>query len=108
MKNNTPITALKAVIASTLLVSLAACDNYALHEYSINITNLTNAQPLSPPVAMLHKAKFNFWKVGDVASQALEKLSEGGDGSGLLVLKKITRNLWPLVLCYRAPVLILL
>jgi len=69
------------------MLTLSACDISPKQEYSINITNLTHSQPLSPPVAMLHRKNFSFWSVGDEASEALEIMAEGGDGSGLLELK---------------------
>lgn len=69
------------------MLTLSACDLSPKQEYSINITNLTHSQPISPPVAMLHRKNFSFWSVGDEASEALEMMAEGGDGSGLLELK---------------------
>jgi len=69
------------------MMALSACELPSDQEYSISITNLTHSQPLSPPVAMLHKKKFSFWSVGKEASEALEIMAEGGDGSGLLALK---------------------
>ena len=69
------------------MLTLSACEQSPMQEYSINITNLTHAQPISPPVAMLHKKKFSFWSVGEEASESLEVMAEGGDGSGLLALK---------------------
>ena len=74
-------------LAGAMLTGLIAC-NHESQEYSISITNLSHAQPLSPPVAMLHKKNFSFWQIGESASEALEVMAEGGDGSGLLDLGK--------------------
>ena len=69
-------------------VSLSACDiKHGPQEYSVSITNLTHAQPLSPPAALLHRSSFSAWSVGDSASDALELMAEGGDASDLLALQ---------------------
>ena len=78
---------LNSFLLSSMMLSLSACDQFPKQEYSIQITNLTHAQPLSPPVALLHKQKFSLWSVGEEATEALEIMAEGGDGSGLLALK---------------------
>ena len=78
---------LNSILAASMMLTLSACDLVPQQEYSISISNLTHSQPLSPPVAMLHGKNFSFWSVGDVASEALEIMAEGGDGSGLLELK---------------------
>lgn len=78
---------LKCILTGSIILTLSACELSPEQEYSISITNLTHSQPLSPPVAMLHKKKFSFWSIGEEASEALEILAEGGDGSDLLSLK---------------------
>jgi len=93
MKIFTPKAHFKGLFLSTIVLTLAACSSSnnndevtVTQQYSVRITNLTNAQPLSPPVAMLHDSSFSFWKIGDAASVALEMMAEGGDGSALLAL----------------------
>ena len=83
----------KTLIFSSLVIALTACsdrdddmDSMDNQMYRIKITNLTNAQPLSPPVAMLLSESVSFWEIGEAASVALETLAEGGDGSVLLSL----------------------
>jgi len=80
----------KTLLFSSLIFALSACsdsdDNVDNQMYRIKITNLTNAQPVSPPVAMLHSDSVSFWKIGEAASVALETMAEGGDGSALLAL----------------------
>lgn len=71
-------------LAGSILLSVAACDQSPMQEYSINISNITHGQPLSPPVAILHSKKTSLWKIGEQASEELEAMAEGGDGSGLL------------------------
>jgi len=84
----------KIFLAGACAIALSACSNDddmvhmddANQMYRIKITNLTNSQPLSPPVALLHDATVNLWKIGEAASVALEQMAEGGDGSALLAL----------------------
>ncbi|MBE1298459.1 MAG: hypothetical protein GJ680_00920 [Alteromonadaceae bacterium] len=54
-----------------------------LSSYDVTVTNLTNAQPLSPIAVALH-AEGQLWQIGAEASEELEYLSEGGDNSFLL------------------------
>ncbi|MCW9014994.1 MAG: spondin domain-containing protein [Gammaproteobacteria bacterium] len=88
MSNHLSTALLKATATSALLLTLTACDNTGPNEFSIRITNLTHGQPVSPPIAMLHSKHLSFWEIGEAASEALEKMAEGGDGSALLLLKK--------------------
>ncbi|USD29443.1 spondin domain-containing protein [Pseudoalteromonas sp. SCSIO 43201] len=53
------------------------------YEFSVSITNLTQAQPMSPIAVMLHQSG-HYFEVGTAASNELEKLAEGGDNSALL------------------------
>ena len=47
--------------------------------YRITVTNLTHNQPLSPPVVVLHQPGYHAWNAGEAASEALERLAEGGE-----------------------------
>jgi hypothetical protein len=53
-------------------------------QFEITVTNLTNAQPLSPVAIMLHNAGFHSFIDGETSSTALELLAEGGDNSEVL------------------------
>jgi len=53
-------------------------------KFEVRLTNLTNAQPMSPVAVIMHKSGFNNFMDGEVASQDLELLAEGGDNSTLL------------------------
>ena len=55
------------------------------YSYEVTVTNLTNFQPLSPVAVVLHNSG-NLWTIGGVPSVELERMSEGGDNSGLLSL----------------------
>lgn len=88
------------LIASLLTLGLAACndnDNVAKeiippvktaieYSYSLTLTNLTYAQPLSPAAVSLH-GDTTMWQVGQAASVALEKLAEGGDNADFIDLE---------------------
>ena len=54
-----------------------------VYSYQVTVTNLTNAQPLSPVAVVLHN-EGNLFNLGETASEALEVMAEGGDNSGLL------------------------
>ncbi|MDF1642624.1 MAG: spondin domain-containing protein [Pseudomonadales bacterium] len=74
-----------AVMVSTVLV-VSGCnhdddDAPALASYEITLTNLTNAQPLSPPIWVFHGDGYMPWQVGVAATAGLEMLAESGDSS---------------------------
>lgn len=87
----------KSLIILVLSASLAACgdsDNNEVevtdpvmpvmsYEFTVQVTNLTNAQPLSPIAAIAHSEGM-LWQIGEPASAALELMAEGGDNSELL------------------------
>lgn len=80
-----------AVLSASLLSACGgSSDNNASDNetetvsYSIEVTNLTSNQPLSPLFAQLHNSEYEAWKIGMEASIGLEMLAEGGDNSTLL------------------------
>jgi hypothetical protein len=52
--------------------------------YRITVTNLTHNQPLSPPVVVLHAPGYTAWRAGTAASEALERLAEGGEADAFI------------------------
>jgi Spondin_N len=58
------------------------------YSYDVQITNLTNAQPLSPVAIALHGDEM-LWTIGKPASNALEVLAEGGDNSPFIAQESI-------------------
>lgn len=52
--------------------------------FDITVSNLTNAQPLSPIAVIAHQNTFEVFAIGQPASVGLETLAEGGDNSALL------------------------
>ncbi len=84
-------------LASTLL---AACDNDnvsvnqpppmppppppAMATFDVTVTNLTNAQPLSPVAIIAHMDGYSVFAIGDPATAGLELQAEGGDNTDLI------------------------
>ena len=52
--------------------------------FEVTVTNLTNAQPLSPVGVIAHADGYSVFAVGVSASPGLEELAEGGDNTALL------------------------
>ncbi len=52
--------------------------------FEIVVSNLTNAQPLSPVAIIAHQDGFAVFEVGMPATGGLEELAEGGDNAALL------------------------
>jgi hypothetical protein len=66
---------------------LAGCnhnDDKGRVSYEVTVTNLSEAQPLSPPALILHRGGYQPWQVGSAASGGLEQLAEGGSTEALL------------------------
>jgi len=56
----------------------------AMASFDVTVTNLTNAQPLSPVAVIAHQDGYAFFSVGSPATAGLEEMAEGGDNSALL------------------------
>ncbi len=79
-------------------IGLHACDNDdtavvqppppppppAMADFAVTVTNLTNAQPLSPVAVIGHSEGFSVFTVGSPASPGLEELAEGGANATLI------------------------
>lgn len=64
---------------TVLLVGCHGNDNDPIAEYSVQLVNLTENQPVSPLAIILHRDGYHIYQSGDVASTELEQLAEGGD-----------------------------
>ena len=53
------------------------------YTYEVTVTNLTNAQPMSPIAVALHDDG-EFWQIGEMASNPLEVMAESGGNADLL------------------------
>ena len=103
---------LKVGLLAIASVLLAACDNggdsspstpaaeapaapvVTLAEYSVTVTNLTAAQPLSPVAIVLHNGSFRNFTLGSPASAELELLAESGDNSDFLTAANDTGDVY--------------
>jgi len=84
------------VVSGSLFVS--ACDNDndappitpppppppAMASFEVTVSNLTNAQPLSPVAVIAHQSGYAVFSVGSAATAGLEVLAEEGDNADLL------------------------
>lgn len=52
--------------------------------YTVQITNLTYSQPLSPAAILMHEPGYQVFVDGESASVALEQLAEGGSPTGIM------------------------
>ncbi|MEL0660480.1 spondin domain-containing protein [Psychromonas arctica] len=82
----------KVAIATAAALTLVACgdndsDSVTIIdtpvEYEVLLKNLTNGQPISAPLLILHDTG-ELFEVGEPASEALELLAESGDASRIL------------------------
>jgi len=79
----------KLTLVATLALLLSACNDSdstppeVEYGYTVTVTNLTYAQPLSPLGIILH-GDSKMWMVGEAASLALEELAESGDNTDFL------------------------
>lgn len=91
--------ALKTALRLSGLLFLYACDNDsvvspppppppppppAMASFNVTVSNLTNAQPLSPAAVIAHQDGYSFFSVGSPATVGLEEMAEGGDNAALL------------------------
>jgi hypothetical protein len=92
--------ALRLLAAALVAIVAAGCDNDsdgngnggggvvmpppATASFDVTITNLTNAQPLSPVAVIAHQDGYAVFAVGSAATVGLETLAEGGDNSALI------------------------
>lgn len=96
MSIQTPNVARLLVIGSAALFA-AACDSNGnnnnppppppppvMVSFDVTVSNLTNAQPLSPIAVIAHQAAYSVFTVGSPATVGLETLAEGGDNTALI------------------------
>lgn len=80
------------ILAATVL--LAACGGSSNNDsvsnidqdyvFTVEVTNLTYAQPLSPPALVIHDSAYELFSEGSAASIGLEELAESGSNTALL------------------------
>ena len=83
----TGIFAVTAVAAMLAIVSVAGIpeSNAAIPKtYEVTITNLTQGQPITPPLLVTHAKDAGFFTVGEMASEQIQQLSENGNAVPLI------------------------
>lgn len=68
-----------AVLAIGATPALAAKKGANSRTYEVTIENLTETQPLSPPLAVIHKKGTYVWKKGKIATHAVANIAEDAD-----------------------------
>jgi hypothetical protein len=76
-----------SIIAASL--TLAACggnnnNSNNSYEFKVEVINLTNAQPLSPPAIVAHNSGYKMFDEATRASVALEYLAESGSNAQII------------------------
>ena len=76
------LTSVAAAIVTVLALGACSSDDdpapATMASYDISVTNITNAQPMTPLAVVLHKHGYSGWTLGGAASSGLEMLAEGG------------------------------
>ncbi|MDH5326010.1 MAG: spondin domain-containing protein [Gammaproteobacteria bacterium] len=89
MKKANTFLSLSLTIFAGILLSACSDDDdpmpQTMADYEISVTNLTNTQSFAPIAVITHTSAYKPWALGEAASEGLEMLAEGGDGSTLLM-----------------------
>jgi hypothetical protein len=68
-----------AGVSAFLAIASAASADAPVAEYEVTITNLTEGQPLTPPLVATHRAATGVFAVGQPASFGLKEIAENGN-----------------------------
>ena len=92
---------LAMLAAATLLTACGDDDNDTVDEtppapvmqtFTVTVTNLTANQPMSPVILAAHASDAMLWNTGEMASEAIEKMAEGGDTADIAALDVLTSS----------------
>lgn len=93
---------LAMLAAATLLTACGDDDNDTVDEtppapvmqtFTVTVTNLTANQPMSPVILAAHASDAMLWNAGEMASEAIEKMAEGGDTADIAALSVINNSI---------------
>ncbi len=70
-----------AALTLAATIAVPAFAEPPLRTYEVTITNLTDGQPMSPPVAVTHRNQLRLFEVGEPASPAIVAIAEDGNQS---------------------------
>ncbi len=93
--NNFKFKTLGAVVLGSLFLAACGSDNdldvnptppppVAMATFEVTVSNLTNAQPMSPIAVISHTDAYQAFSIGQAASVGLENLAEGGSNTDLI------------------------
>ncbi len=92
---------LAMLAAATLLTACGDDDNDTVDEtppapvmqtFTVTVINLTANQPMSPVILAAHASDAMLWNAGEMASEAIEKMAEGGDTADIAALDVLTSS----------------
>ncbi|MGI2172075.1 spondin domain-containing protein [Shewanella sp. MF05960] len=92
---------LAMLATATLLTACGNDDNDTVDEtppapvmqtFTVTVTNLTANQPMSPVILAAHASDAMLWNAGEMASEAIEKMAEGGDTADIAALGVINSS----------------
>ena len=96
----TGILALTSIVALLSIVSLTGVpesDASQAKMYEVTITNLTQGQPLTPPLLVTHEYDAGFFSVGEMASMELQQLAENGNLEPLVMMLEEKEGIFDIV-----------
>jgi hypothetical protein len=73
-----------ALIAAVLGLTSGPAAADATAQYEVTFTNMTNGQPMTPPVVVIHDASTQLAPPGSFANSNIEAIAEGGNNGPLL------------------------
>ena len=80
MRSNLKLLAVIGLAAAGFMaVAELAASTPAPRTYRVTLVNLTSGQPFSPPVAATHRKAIRMFEVGELASDELAAIAQGGD-----------------------------
>ena len=96
----TGIFAITGIVAMLTIISVAGIpESNAVtpKTYEVTITNLTQGQPLTPPLLVTHAKDAGFFTVGEMASEEIKQLAENGNSSPLIEMLESKRDIVDIV-----------
>ena len=82
------VMAITVGVFAVLLMALGSAGTASTQEatYTVTIENLTDGQPFTPPVLVVHSADMDLFELGEAASNEIAQLAENGNGDPLVAL----------------------
>ena len=84
VRRSAAFVALVSVAVLTTVVVGGAAEAGKDPRYRVRIVNLTDGQPLTPPVIAVHRSGFDLFEVGDLASVGVMQVAENGNVPNLV------------------------